>query len=415
MSLYLNDIYTGLLFFPLIALAATAPFLIWQYRKYGSIPLWKSFLFYGFVLYLICAFYLVILPLPSDTDASVPYAESPQLIPFLFIYNLVSSVDGSLADLSTWQQLFTSAEFYIAVFNIMLFVPFGVMLRYYFKRPWYQVLILGFCLSLFFEITQLTGIFGIYKHPYRLFDVDDLMQNTLGAMIGYWIISPAVKVLPRIEAVNKKAYTRGLRPSFLRRMLAIGIDGFFFSLTTTAVKLPLSLLGGQDIDTLFSIGGFFALPIVEIVAFLLFFVLVPTCTHGQTLGQKLLRLTMAKPDAKPAAWYNYLGRYASLVLIVYIVVVLPNRIININEDMAAQLGGLGQFAWNNQGMIAFMWLAFMFFWVIFLIVRNQHSKRADKPLILLNELVSNTRVFTLRQIEEIHSEENAPKIEDQGS
>lgn len=42
-------------------------------------------------------------------------------------------------------------------------------------------------LSLVFELTQLSGLFGLYPRPYRLADVDDLMTNTLGGMVGYWL------------------------------------------------------------------------------------------------------------------------------------------------------------------------------------------------------------------------------------
>jgi glycopeptide antibiotics resistance protein len=35
------------------------------------------------------------------------------------------------------------------------------------------------------ELTQLTGIWGLYPCPYRQFDVDDLILNTTGVVIGF--------------------------------------------------------------------------------------------------------------------------------------------------------------------------------------------------------------------------------------
>ena len=55
-----------------------------------------------------------------------------------------------------------------------------------------------FLFSIFVEVTQLTGIYGIYKYPYRLFDVDDLMLNTLGGVIGFYIEPVFEYVLPSI-------------------------------------------------------------------------------------------------------------------------------------------------------------------------------------------------------------------------
>ena len=61
MNIYLNDIYAGITTFPVLAFLMTLPHMIYQYRKYNSIPLQKSlmfylFLFYLFLFYLLCAY-----------------------------------------------------------------------------------------------------------------------------------------------------------------------------------------------------------------------------------------------------------------------------------------------------------------------------------------------------------------------
>ena len=53
-----------------------------------------------------------------------------------------------------------------------------------------------FLLSLFFELTQLTGLNFIYPRQYRLFDVDNLMINTLGGILGYFIMNKLKVLLP---------------------------------------------------------------------------------------------------------------------------------------------------------------------------------------------------------------------------
>ena len=82
------------------------------------------------------------------------------------------------------------------IFNIALLFPFGVYLRRWFGRGVITTVLLGFALSLTFEVTQLTANFGIYPCTYRQFNVDDLMANTTGALLG-WLLAPLIVFIPR--------------------------------------------------------------------------------------------------------------------------------------------------------------------------------------------------------------------------
>ena len=64
--------------------------------------------------------------------------------------------------------------------NILLFVPFGYLLPLLWKRVdrWWKVVLCGFVLSLLIELTQLVTHLG-------MFDLDDLMNNSLGAFLGW--------------------------------------------------------------------------------------------------------------------------------------------------------------------------------------------------------------------------------------
>ncbi|MGE7094489.1 VanZ family protein [Lysinibacillus sp. NPDC048646] len=67
--------------------------------------------------------------------------------------------------------------------NILLFMPLGFSIPLRFKvNKFWKVILLGFFISFLVEVIQLfTSI--------RSFDVDDLILNTLGAIIGfvlYW-------------------------------------------------------------------------------------------------------------------------------------------------------------------------------------------------------------------------------------
>lgn len=67
------------------------------------------------------------------------------------------------------------------ILNILLFVPFGYLLPLIWHKadPWWRILLLGFLASLIIELLQLVTRLGYA-------DVDDLINNTLGAMIGWY-------------------------------------------------------------------------------------------------------------------------------------------------------------------------------------------------------------------------------------
>lgn len=76
--------------------------------------------------------------------------------------------------------------------NVMVFIPLGLMLSTFdtFKR-WKIVFWCGFCLSVTIELSQL-----IFKKG--LCELDDMFHNTLGAMIGYWLVLLLLKLQKNI-------------------------------------------------------------------------------------------------------------------------------------------------------------------------------------------------------------------------
>ena len=65
-----------------------------------------------------------------------------------------------------------------------------------------NVIILTFLLSLAIELAQLTGLFFIYPGSYRLFDVDDLMLNTLGGFAGTVLANFVSDLIPDTRNVS---------------------------------------------------------------------------------------------------------------------------------------------------------------------------------------------------------------------
>ncbi len=83
-----------------------------------------------------------------------------------------------LAWREAWNQ-FTLKLWLNIVLNIAMFIPLGILLPLLWKqfRKWYLMLLAGFSLTLAIELGQMvTG---------NMTDVDDLLHNTLGAMLGW--------------------------------------------------------------------------------------------------------------------------------------------------------------------------------------------------------------------------------------
>ena len=87
---------------------------------------------------------------------------------------------------------------------MLLFVPWGFIARAVYKMNFRATLLSGFAATLLIELTQLTGIWGIYPCRYRTFDVDDMITNTLGAMIGWLLVEAYMRFRPKSSPQNKR-------------------------------------------------------------------------------------------------------------------------------------------------------------------------------------------------------------------
>lgn len=76
-------------------------------------------------------------------------------------------------------------------FNIAMFIPLGFFTAGCLRWGLRATVLSGFALSSFIELSQLTGNWGLAGFTYRTFDVDDIMNNTAGAVLGavcVWVV-----------------------------------------------------------------------------------------------------------------------------------------------------------------------------------------------------------------------------------
>lgn len=321
MEVYKIPIEFAFIVFPFIAFILTIPFLIHQYRKYGGIPILKSACFYSLILYLICAYFLVMLPLPDIADVAKMTGPKTQLHLFQFVKDIMLTVNFNISGITDVINILKSPTVYIVLFNIVLTLPLGVYLRYFFKKKWYHTIVYSFLLSLFFELTQLSGLYGIYPRPYRLFDVDDLLINTLGGLIGHMITPIFTIFLPTRDELEVKSYKKGQKVTLLRRVMSLIIDIFILSILSIVSRILFH-------NTLFE--QYYA-----IITLFIYYILIPIFTSGKTFGKKVLRL---KIDAlvEKISWYHILFRNILLVFII----IYPYMWItplNLSQDIEKRL------------------------------------------------------------------------------
>lgn len=84
--------------------------------------------------------------------------------------------------IKVWNR-FSLLELRNIIFNILMFLPFGFVLPLLFKKceKFYITYFLGLCMTISIEVLQLISKRGI-------FEIDDIINNTLGCMIGYGVV-----------------------------------------------------------------------------------------------------------------------------------------------------------------------------------------------------------------------------------
>lgn len=313
---YIEALEQAAILFPILAVLFTIPYIAWNYHKYGSVLSLRILIVYSFILYMLCAYCLVILPLPTGEAAANLSGHQAQLVPFTFLGDIARESDAVLSQPRTWLTVFNSNAFLTTLFNLFLTMPFGMYLRYYFRCGWKRTLVYSLLLSLFFELTQLSGLYFIYSGSYRLFDVDDLIVNTCGSMIGFVLARIAMRFLPSREELDRESFVRGRRVSLLRRIVAFIYDEIAYAVLFIVVFLIWTANFGTMSVWVYAL------------IWLAYFALCPIVLRGQTIGHRLTKLRIVSFSGGKARWYQYALRYTLLFVLLVIAPVVLNRSIS---------------------------------------------------------------------------------------
>ncbi|MEG0328692.1 MAG: VanZ family protein [Erysipelothrix sp.] len=306
MRIYLQPIKTAMLVFPFLAFAILIPFMIYQYRRYGSVSKFRSFIIYTFIFYLMSAFFLVILPLPDRSTVHTTTREMMQLQPGRFIRDFMQHTKFVWGDISTLKAGLVQGVFTQPVFNIVMVIPFGIYGRYYFNWSFKKTLCLSFLLSLFFEVTQLTGLYGYYPGPYRLFDVDDLFLNTLGGVIGFAIAPMMTFFFPKRAALDLESFEKSTHVSYIRRGVALLIDTTIIQIIASILIIALRTIQVTAIPDF----------VLKVLLFMIYYFVLLYAMSGQTLGMKLVKIKVISEKESLRGW-QILVRTGLFYVLVY--------------------------------------------------------------------------------------------------
>ncbi|EMQ98566.1 VanZ family protein [Paeniglutamicibacter gangotriensis Lz1y] len=267
----------------LAAVALLIPFIAISYRRRGHISALWLLGWIALAIYAMSLWTYTLMPLPQEGYRCV----GMQLTPF------ASVNDARGFPHATVGQILRNPSVQQVAFNLILFMPLGFLLRAMFRREIVAATLTGAAISLFIEVTQKTGVWGLFPCAYRLFDVDDLMVNTLGALIGS--IVALVFVRPRtsrIDPAQPRAVTAGRRLlGMLCDMLFLALLGSLLAMGWAAwqryiLHVPFEELD-QNIQTMLALWVPLAVQLIWIMA------------SGQTVGESAT-LLRGRPTRIPA-------------------------------------------------------------------------------------------------------------------
>lgn len=300
MQVWLTEAQYAFAFFGLLALLLIAPWVRLQFRRFGRFRGWPAVVSTAVVLYGCALIAFTMFPLPNETARYCAKHANRSYWQFVPLASL-DDVTAYAQDHTVVQTL-ASGVFLQVVMNVILFIPLGFLLAYRWRQTWWRAVLMSFGLSLLIELTQGTGLWGLVPCPYRLADVDDLLTNTLGGLVGWLLARWLGRYLPdpmphRVPDLDP--------PSWGRRAMAVSLDLItYLTLLLGLLVLDERLAEAPDRGTT---------PFILLSAgvSLLLFVAVPAVVPSRmSLGGASVDIVLVSTSGARAARWSLLVRWA---------------------------------------------------------------------------------------------------------
>lgn len=195
-----------------------------------SFPAWRKTKLLLRRKIVIAIFFVYLLTLMSITIFPIPFQyrggniQGNNLIPFKTILGILS------------QRSFTNDLRNIGG-NILLFVPFGILYPLVFpsRSRAAKVFLIGFLSTFLIESSQFL-ISAILGFTYRSFDVDDIILNALGVIVGYGCLRMSQIVFLHRERVRSSKRTWAVTAPILVLLLMLCYWGYAYARHSTPQK-----------------------------------------------------------------------------------------------------------------------------------------------------------------------------------
>ncbi|MCG8927235.1 VanZ family protein [Lentzea sp. CC55] len=276
MASYWETARTGFLAFVGIGLLVLLPLVLLHYFRFRRVEPRRAFVLYGLLLYGLVALALIFLPFPSDVSKLCTGDQMLSTVPFQWVTDMSNNMAAN--GQSGILAMVKSQAFLQQLFNVALFVPLGVVLRKAYGKGPLAVIAISLGISLAVEVVQYTGNMGFYPCPYRIADVDDLLSNTFGGLLG-WMVAPAALVVPRVPSSDESAASDDT-VTLPRRILGLGAE-------LVLVIVIAKLLLHSD-------------PRWAVAVLVAFRVVLPAAAGGTTIGGVLLNYRIRSGDGTRA-------------------------------------------------------------------------------------------------------------------
>lgn len=160
------------------ALASLAVLL--SAKLLGRFPVWRILPLLFTTLFFV---FLTQHPFPPPGHLNCPVLTAQaQLRPFQF-WTTFTRLHDQGAGIADWLRNRTVAA---TMMNLVVCLVIGLSLSPHTARL-RVALFFGLGLTLAVELTQLTGFWGLYACAYRQFNVDDLILNAIGVIVGFLV------------------------------------------------------------------------------------------------------------------------------------------------------------------------------------------------------------------------------------
>ncbi len=178
--------------------------------QYGKPDFWREVLLWGLVLFVAILLYTTFEPF---TVLLVRENQRANFVPLQGILKMIEN--ASIFDDEVTQRI----VFINLAGNILIFAPFGMLIPLLEKRlnRGWLVILLGLSFSLLIELAQ-TFLIA------RVFDVDDLILNASGTLIGF-LVYALLNTMPPVRAffdrIREAARPHALRYALIMIVIAV--------------------------------------------------------------------------------------------------------------------------------------------------------------------------------------------------